>query len=266
MQGASSATERHGAVVTSSQGAGEKVVSRQESVVSSADAGTRATTRESRVVVIETASTLVRVTDEKVELRERGPTTQVATTQESRLATSQPSVSTRSEGPVEIVRVEGPKVTGNGNMAVNGNTASFKAAAVDWVAKNSSWIYPLLAFAWGLLGVASIYWLKNPIVSIVLFVLAGSFAAMPWLGWWLALVLGIGVLALAGLAGWWLMRRDNNAWLATLPGFAKLVKEGKPEEAVAAMRSDADVNAAFEEVAMKPELRNQNNEPMTKPK
>jgi hypothetical protein len=75
---------------------------------------------------------------------------------------------------------------------------------------------------------------------------------VPWIlgGIGVLLVMALGTAAYAIVINRGKLKLKDQAddqWKSTLPGVAKLVKEGKFPEAIAALRADPDVNAAFVE-------------------
>lgn len=194
---------------------------------------TPATTQESRA-----GFTLV------VDLREVGffrfdsirsgiASTQPAVSESRREATTQPSVSSSSTALVvgatkQIVEVLSER---------GAETAKPK----DW-----GWIYPAAAVVCLIAAAAAGYFLRSFALAGSLAACAGVLAALPWLGPWIAVLLGVCLLAGVVGLGYWLYTREASDWRRVLPGVAKLYREAKDEEALAALRAaDKDLDAAF---------------------
>jgi hypothetical protein len=161
-------------------------------------------------------------------------------------STTQPTISTVTTGRTESTTHTGPIVTGTSNVTMDGNKVETKQEAKDY-----GWIYPAAGVLCLLLaGVAG--WMKQYKAAAIVAGIAVVLMSWTWLGPWVAVMLGI-CFVLTVLYGVYAVIEGQ--WNKSLPGVAKLVQEGKNEEAMAALRaSTPELDQAFVENGLQARL------------
>ncbi len=173
---------------------------------------------------------------------DREASTSLASTRPSTLvATTQPSETLITRQP-DIQSSQGlPKLA----AAREGQLSAVSWEQIDWIKQRASYIYPIAAVVCLILAALAFSWGRT-MLALSLGVVAGVLAALPYLGWLLALIIGLFLVGAIAVFVYGRFYKGQSLRSEALAGAAKLVREGKPAEAIAALRaSDPELDAAF---------------------